>query len=80
MKSSALDRLIELSKATSRSAVQLILGRDLTASMIRLFLTGIFFTLFWLVLIVAFDFPGQIPFLLLQSLPPILYPILNIIS
>jgi hypothetical protein len=80
MKSSTLARLIELSKATSRSAVQLILGRDLTASMIRLFLTGIFFTLFWLVLIVAFDFPGQIPFLLLQSLPPILYPILNIIS
>lgn len=80
MKNPALDRLIELSKATSRSAVQLVLGRDLTSSMIRLFLTGTFFTLYWLVLIVAFDFPGQIPFLLLQSLPPLLYPILNIIS
>jgi len=80
MKNSTLDRLIEISKATSRSAVQLILGRDLTASMIRLFLTGTLFTLFWLVLIVAFDFPGQIPFPLIQSLPPFLYPILNIIS
>ena len=80
MKNSSLDRLIEITKAALRSAVQLILGRDLTASMIRLFLTGTFFTLFWLVLIVAFDFPGQVPFLLLQSLPPILFPILNIIS
>ena len=80
MKSSASDRLLEISRATARSAVQLILGRDLTASMIRLFLTGTFFTLFWLVLIVAFDFPGQIPFLLLQSLPPFLYPILNIVT
>lgn len=80
MKNSALDRLIEISKAAARSAVQLTLGRDLTASMIRLFLTGTVFTLFWLVLIVAFDFPGQIPFLFLQSLPPFLFPILNIIS
>jgi hypothetical protein len=48
--------------------------------MIRLFLTGTLFTLFWLVLIVAFDFPGQIPFILLQSLPPFLYPILNIMT
>ncbi|MCK5053354.1 MAG: hypothetical protein KAR65_03700 [Anaerolineales bacterium] len=80
MKNSALNRLTEVSKAAARSAVQLTLGRDLTASMIRLFLTGTVFTLFWLVLIVAFDFPGQIPFLLLQSLPPFLFPILNIIS
>lgn len=80
MKNSAGDKIIELTKAAARSAVLLILGRDRSASLIRLFLAGAFFILFWLVLIVAFDFPGQIPFHLLQSLPALFFPFFNIVS
>jgi len=61
-----------------RSALQLVLGRDLTAALVRFVLTGIALAALWLVLLVVFDYPGEIPYDLLGSIPPLLFPFVNI--
>lgn len=63
-----------------RSAARLLLGRDPTAALIRFILAGISVAAIWLILVVIFGYPGQIPYNWLPTLPALLFPFVNIAS
>jgi hypothetical protein len=67
-------------RSTLQSVLRLLLGRDLTAAWVRFILAGIALAAFWLILIVIFQYPGQIPYDLLSTIPPLLFPFVNIAS
>jgi hypothetical protein len=69
-----------LLQSSLQAAVRLLLGRDLTAALVRIILAGIALAAFWLVLIVVFEYPGEIPYEWTNTLPPLLFPFVNIAS
>jgi hypothetical protein len=69
-----------LLRSSLQTAARLLLGRDLTAALVRLVIAGIALAAFWLVLIVVFEYPGEIPYQWIDTLPPLLFPFINIAS
>jgi hypothetical protein len=69
-----------LFRSSLQTVLRLLLGRDLTAALVRFVLAGITLAALWLILIVIFGYPGQIPYDWLQTLPPLLFPFVNIAS
>jgi len=57
-----------------------MLGRDITAAIVRLLLLAGSLAFAWLLLVVSFNFPGQVPYFWLENLPPLTYPLLNVLS
>ena len=74
------DHPSDLVRTFGRSIVELILGRDITAAIVRLLLLAGSLAFAWLLLVVSFNFPGQVPYFWLENLPPLTYPLLNVLS
>ncbi len=67
-------------RSTMRAAARLLLGRDPTAALVRFTLAGITVAAIWLILVVIFGYPGQIPYNWIPVLPALLFPFANIAS
>ena len=72
--------LMDLGRSILKSLALLILGRDVTAALIRFILLAAFIAIDWVVVIVGLRFPGEIPIFWLRNLPQFTYPLLNIAS
>ena len=72
--------LPNLGRSILANILQLILGRDVTAALIRFILLTAFIAVHWVVTIVGLRFPGEIPVFWLRNMPQFTYPLLNIAS
>ena len=72
--------LMDLGRSILKSLILLVLGRDVTAALIRFILLAAFIAIHWVVTIVGLRFPGEIPIFWLRNLPQFTYPVLNIAS
>lgn len=67
-------------RSAVRAAARLLLGRDPTAALVRFTLAGITVAAIWLIVVVIFGYPGQIPYNWIPVLPALLFPFANIAS
>lgn len=72
--------LAVLGRSILKSLFLLIIGRDVTAALIRFILLAALIAIHWVVTIVGLRFPGEIPIFWLRNMPQISYPFLNIAS
>lgn len=77
MKSSTTRTVLD---SISNLLANLFLGSGLVSAVLRLGVALTFLAIFWVFLIVAQGFPGEVPVLWLRLLPPPLYPLLEVLT
>ncbi len=72
--------MVDVGRSIMKSLVLFLLGRDVTAALVRFIVFTAFLAIHWVVTIVGLRFPGEIPAFWLRTFPPFTYPLLNIAS